>query len=94
MVNFTIKVPIFFIDDNDNVVYQDISPHHDGASAALFNYINFSITEYMEYKKQTKEQGQIKENNVSFDKYTSVFDLSVTYEADEGIYIWIGVESA
>ncbi|WP_057831134.1 ATP-binding protein [Colwellia sp. TT2012] len=89
MVNFTIKVPIFFIDDNDNVVYQDISPHHDGISAVLFNYINFSITEYMEFKKLAKKQGQIKENNVSFDKYTTVFDLSVTYEADEGIYIWI-----
>jgi len=89
MVNFTIKVPIFFIDDNDNVVYQDISPHHDGASSVLFNYINFSITEYMEFKKQAKELGQIKETNVSFDKYTTVFDLSVTYEADEGIYIWI-----
>jgi len=89
MVNFTIKVPIFFIDDNDNVVYQDISPHHDSASAVLFNYINFSITEYMEFKKQAKEQGQVKEGNVSFDKYTTVFDLSVTYEADEGIYIWI-----
>lgn len=89
MVNFTIKVPIFFIDDNDNVVYQDISPHHDGISAVLFNYINFSITEYMEFKKLAKEKGQIKENNVSFDKYTTVFDLSVTYEADEGIYIWI-----
>jgi len=82
-------VPIFFIDDNDNVVYQDISPHHDSASAVLFNYINFSITEYMEFKKQAKERGQIKESNVSFDKYTTVFDLSVTYEADEGIYIWI-----
>ncbi|KGJ87670.1 ATP-binding protein [Colwellia psychrerythraea] len=89
MVNFTIKVPIFFIDDNDNVVYQDISPHHDGVSAVLFNYINFSITEYMEFKKLAKTQGQIKENNVSFDKYNTVFDLSVTYEADEGIYIWI-----
>ncbi len=89
MVNYTIKVPIFFIDDNDNVVYQDISPHHDGASAVLFNYINFSITEYMEFKKHAKEQGQIKETNVSFDKYTTVFDLSVTYEGDEGIYIWI-----
>ncbi len=89
MVNFTIKVPIFFIDDNDNVVYQDISPHHDGASAVLFNFINFSITEYMDFKKQAKEKGQIKESNVSFDKYNSVFDLSVTYEADEGIYIWI-----
>ena len=89
MVNFTIKVPIFFIDDNDNVVYQDISPHHDGASAVLFNYINFSITEYMDFKRQAKEQGQVKENNVSFDKYNTVFDLSVTYEADEGIYIWI-----
>jgi len=89
MVNFTIKVPIFFIDDNDNVVYQDISPHCDGASAVLFNYINFSITEYMDFKKQAKERGQIKQNNISFDKYNSVFDLSVTYEAEEGIYIWI-----
>ena len=33
--------------------------------------------------------GQIKQNNISFDKYNSVFDLSVTYEAEEGIYIWI-----
>ena len=89
MVNFTIKVPIFFIDDNDNVVYQDISPHHDSASSVLFNYINFSISEYMGFKKQAKEQGQVKESNVSFDKYISVFDLSVTYEGEEGIYIWI-----
>ncbi len=89
MVNLTIKVPIFFIDDNDNVVYQDISPHHDNASAVLFNYINFSITEYMYYKKQAMAKGQIKYSNVSFDKYNSIFDLSVTYEAEEGIYIWI-----
>jgi len=89
MVNFTIKVPIFFIDDNDNVVYQDISPHYDGVSSVLFNYINFSITEYLQFKKQAKEQGQIKQHNISFDKYNSVFDLSVTYEAEEGIYIWI-----
>jgi len=89
MVNLTIKVPIFFIDDNDNVVYQDISPHYDNASAVLFNYINFSITEYMSYKKQAMAQGQIKYSSVSFDKYNSVFDLSVTYEAEEGIYIWI-----
>ncbi len=89
MVNLTIKVPIFFIDDNDNVVYQDISPHHDNESSVLFNYINFSITEYMNYKKKAMLQGQIKESNVSFDKYNTVFDLSVTYEPDEGIYIWI-----
>ncbi len=89
MVNFTIKVPIFFINDDDNVVYQDISPHHDGVSSVLFNYINFSITEYMEFKKEAKEKGQTKQNNISFDKYISVFDLSVTYEAEEGIYIWI-----
>lgn len=89
MVNLTIKVPIFFIDDNDNIVYQDISPHYDGVSSGLFNYINFSITEYMDFKKQVKEKGQIKENNVSFDKYITVFDLSVTYEAEEGVYIWI-----
>lgn len=89
MVNFTIRVPIFFIDDNDNVVYQDISPHYDEKSSVLFNYINFSIAEYMAFKNQAKEEGQIKQTNVSFDKYNSVFDLSVTYEAQEGIYIWI-----
>ncbi|MGL1956359.1 MAG: ATP-binding protein [Colwellia sp.] len=89
MVNYTIKVPIFFIDDNDNIVYQDISPHYDSVSSVLFNYINFSISEYMSFKKQAKEQGQIKQTSVSFDKYNSVFDLSVTYEAEEGIYIWI-----
>jgi len=89
MVNLTIKVPIFFIDDNDNIVYQDISPHHDNESSVLFNYINFSITQYLSYKKKAMEQGQIKDCNVSFDKYNSVFDLSVTYEAEEGIYIWI-----
>jgi len=89
MVNLTIKVPIFFIDDNDNVVYQDISPHHDNESSALFNYINFSITDYMSYKQQAMQQGQIKYTHVSFDKYNSVFNLSVTYEAEEGIYIWI-----
>lgn len=89
MVNYTIKVPIFFIDDQDNVVYQDISPQYDGASAVLFNYINFSITEYMEFKQQAQKKGQIKKTNISFDKYNSVFDLSITYEAQEGIYIWI-----
>jgi len=89
MVNYTIKVPIFFIDDNDNVVYQDISPQHGDENSVLFNYINFSITEYMSLKKKAKVNGQVKLNNASFDKYNSVFDLSVTYEAEEGIYIWI-----
>jgi len=89
MVNYTIKVPIFFIDDNDNIVYQDISPNHDGASAVLFNYINFSITEYLEFKSRAKDTGQVKEKNISFDNYNNVYDLSITYEADEGIFIWI-----
>ncbi len=89
MVNYTIKVPIFFIDDDDNVVYQDLSPQSGGENTILFNYINFSIAEYMDFKKRARLQGQLKKNNVSFDKYNTVFDLSVTYEADEGIYIWI-----
>lgn len=89
MVNHTIKVPIFFIDDEDNVVYQDLSPQNIGKNTVLFNYINFSITEYLHFKKQAKLNGQMKENNASFDKYNSVFDISVTYEEVEGIYIWI-----
>ena len=89
LVNNTIKVPIFFIDENDNVVYQDLSPQNHGENSVLFNYINFSITDYISYKRMAKAQGQIKKNSISFDKYNSVFDLSITYERDEGIYIWI-----
>lgn len=89
LVNNTIKVPIFFIDDNDNIVYQDISPQHDAESSVLFNYVNFSITEYIDYKLKAKTEGQIKQKSVSFDNYNTVFNLSVTYESDEGIYIWV-----
>lgn len=89
MVNLTIKVPIFFINDDDNIVYQDISPNYEGVSSVLFTYINFSITDYSGFKALAKKNGQLKENNISFDNYNTVFDLSVTYEADEGIYIWI-----
>lgn len=89
MVNLTIKVPIFFIDDDDNVVYQDLSPQAGGKNSVLFNYLNFSITEYLDFKRQAKLNGQMKHSNISFDKYNTVFDLSVTYESDEGIYIWI-----
>ena len=89
MVNYTIKVPIFFIDDNDNVVYQDLSPQGDNEKSTLFNYVNFSITDYLALKKTAKLKGQIKRNHVSFDKFNTVFDLCVTYEAQEGIYIWI-----
>ncbi len=89
MVNYSIKVPIFFINENDNIVYQDLSPQVDSANAVLFNYINFSINDYMKYKRLAKEKGQIKYANISFDKYISVFDMSVTFEPEEEIYIWI-----
>jgi PAS domain S-box-containing protein len=89
MVNYTIKVPVFFIDDKDNVVYQDLTPQTAHSSSVLFNYINFSITDYLAFKRKAKECGQFKKTNISFDKYNSVFDMSVTYEADEGIFIWI-----
>jgi signal transduction histidine kinase/CheY-like chemotaxis protein/PAS domain-containing protein len=89
MVNYTIKVPVFFIDEKDNVVYQDLTPKTAYSSSVLFNYINFSITDYLAFKRKAKECGQFKKTNISFDKYTTVFDLSVTFEGDEGIYIWI-----
>jgi len=89
MVNYTIKVPVFFIDEKDNVVYQDLTPQTAHSSSVLFNYINFSITDYLAFKRKAKECGQFKKINISFDKYTTVFDLSVTFEGDEGIYIWI-----
>ncbi|WP_286235708.1 ATP-binding protein [Thalassotalea sediminis] len=89
LVNYTITVPIFFIDDKDNVVYQDLSPQKGNQNAVLFNYINFSIKDYLYFKRLAKEKGQVIEKDISFDKYNSVFSLSVTYEPDEGIYIWI-----
>ena len=89
LVNYTIKVPIFFINEEDNVVYQDISPQQGGSNTALFDYVNFSITEYLSFKKIARNDGQLKRTHISFDDYNTVFDLSVTYEADEGVYIWI-----
>ncbi|REL35324.1 hybrid sensor histidine kinase/response regulator [Thalassotalea euphylliae] len=89
LVNYTIKVPIFFIDEDDNVVYQDISPQQGGSNTALFDYVNFSISEYMSLKKTARQYGQLKRTHISFDDYNNVFDLSVTYEADKGVYIWI-----
>jgi signal transduction histidine kinase len=89
MVNHTIKVPIFFIDDGDNVVYKDIAPQHGDERASLFSYLNFSLTEYSHLKNLAKSEGQIQRVNISFDKYTTAFDLSITYEREAGIYIWI-----
>ena len=89
LVNYTIKVPIFFIDEDDNVVYQDISPQQGSSNTALFDYVNFSITEYLSLKKTAREYGQLKRTKISFDEYNNVFDLSVTYEADNSVYIWI-----
>jgi PAS domain S-box-containing protein len=89
MVNYTIKVPIFFIDEKDNVVYQDLSPQMGNDSSVLYNYINFSVNDYLNYKLIAKKQGQLKQSNISFDKFNTVFDLSITYEGEEGIYIWI-----
>ena len=89
MVNHTIKVPIFFIDELDNIVYQDLSPQVNNQSSLLFNYINFSLNDYLAFKEEAKTQGQLKKISISFDNYHSVYDFSITYESDEGIYIWI-----
>lgn len=90
MVNYTIKVPIFFIDEQDQVVYQELSPQGvKSGDTGLFNYINFTIEEYLSLKKTARKSGQLKRTHVSFDEFNTVFDFSVTYEAQEGIYIWI-----
>lgn len=90
MVNYTIRVPIFFIDEQDHVVYQELSPQGMAAGdAGLFNYINFTIDEYLALKKVARKSGQLKRTHVSFDEFNTVYDFSVTYEGQEGIYIWI-----
>jgi PAS domain S-box-containing protein len=89
LVHHTINVPVFFIDEKDNVVYQDLIPQKQAKSSVLFNYINFSITDYLDFKSRAKAQGQIVRKDISFDNFISVFNLSVTFEPDEKIYIWI-----
>ncbi len=88
-INYAIKVPIFFIDDTDKVVYRELLPQMSDKNTGLFDYINFSIKDYLRYKKLAKQHGQVKQANISFDNYLSVFDLSVTYEPEENLYIWI-----
>jgi PAS domain-containing protein len=72
MVNHTIKVPIFFIDELDNIVYQDLSPQVDNQSSVLFNYINFSLNDYLVFKEEVKKQGQLKKQ-VSVSIITTAF---------------------
>lgn len=90
LVNYTIKVPVFFINEQDNVVYQDLTPKQFSAnSPALFSYINFSLTDYLDFKRKVKKEGQLKRTRISFDEFNSVFDLSVTYVPEQQVYIWI-----
>jgi PAS domain S-box-containing protein len=89
LVHNTINVPVFFIDEKDNVVYQELIPQKEAKKGVLFNYINFTITDYLAFKKQAREVGQVIRKNISFDNFISVFDLSVTFEQDERIYIWV-----
>lgn len=89
MVNYTIKLQTFFINESDNAVYQDISPQYGDDRSNLFSYLNLSITEYSKFKKLARSTGRIQRINISFDKFLSVFDLFITYESDTGIYIWV-----
>lgn len=89
MVNYTINVPIFFINEDDDIVYQDLTSKLSDKFSDLFGYINLTVDEYINIKNKAKVFGQVKESNISFDQYESVYDLSVTFEPDEGIYIWI-----
>lgn len=89
LVNRTINVPTFFINEQDKVVYQYLATNIDGKSSGLFEYLNFSIEEYLTLKNQAKREGQVKSHNISFDLFDTVYDLSITYESKEGIYIWI-----
>jgi len=89
MVNYTIKLQTFFINESDNAVYQDIAPQYGDDRSNLFAYLNLSISEYSKFKKLARSKGNIKRINISFDKFLSVFDLFITYESDTGVYIWI-----
>jgi signal transduction histidine kinase/PAS domain-containing protein len=85
----SIELPIFYIDDNDKPVYQYLSALNGPDKLSLFSYTNFSIAQYLSLKNKAKNCLSIKKINISFDSFTSVFDLSVNYTSAEGIYIWI-----
>ncbi|AOW78904.1 hypothetical protein A3Q34_19885 [Colwellia sp. PAMC 20917] len=89
MVNYTEKVPVFFINESDNLVHQDINRYRYEENKNLFSYVNFTTNDYLQLKKLAKAEHKLKRFNISYDNYTSVFDLSVTYESESSIYIWI-----
>ena len=71
------------------MVYQDLTPKLNRKFSGLFDYINFTFADYKSLKTSAKKVGQIKKNSITFDQFQTVYNISVTYEKDEGIYIWI-----
>ncbi|GHF93310.1 hybrid sensor histidine kinase/response regulator [Thalassotalea marina] len=88
-VNTSKATPVYFINEQDNVIFTELCPSFDEKSASLFGYINFSVQEYLKLKQQAKKFGEIKQQDISFDNYNAVFDLHVIYEAKCEVYIWV-----
>ncbi len=88
-VNHTANPAIFCIDEQDHIVYQHFFNQLNNEMPLLFDYLNMSVDDYLACKKTAKRQGQLQKYNKSFDNFNSVFDFSITYQADSTRYVWI-----
>lgn len=88
MYKNAIDVPVYFIDEHDQKVFPELSLFDDQPDG-LFSYVNFSIAEYLELKEKALEHGQYKVKDISFDKFNTVYNISVTFEPQERVFIWV-----
>jgi signal transduction histidine kinase/CheY-like chemotaxis protein len=89
LVNRSVNIPTFFIDELDNIVHKELSSQYSLQKVTLFNYIDFSITEYLEMKKRAKKEIHISYKRKSFNSFYTVFNITVTYDSSSNIYIWV-----
>ncbi len=88
MFKNAVNVPVYFLDEQDQKIFPELTLF-DLQPEGLFSCVNFSIGEYLLIKEKAREQGQYNVTNISFDKYNTIFNLSVTFEPHEHLYIWV-----
>lgn len=88
MFKNAVNVPVYFLDEQDQKIFPELTIF-DSQPEGLFSYVNFSIGQYLLIKEKAREQGQYNATNISFDKYNTIFNLSVTFEPHEHLYIWV-----
>ena len=88
MFKNAVNVPVYFLDENDQKVFPELSLF-DSQPDGLFSYVNFNIADYISLKEQALKYGQFHAKDISFDKYNTVYNISVTFEPHERLFVWV-----